>query len=100
MNTEEMRQHFEADGRPRRVSQPDGLCSFGLATCSLPRRPWVAAQQYSMRFVVSADNEIVLRADHLPMGMLRAMAEAANKWAENAELSHAAGDRDVASGKG
>ena len=57
--------------------------AFGPATCSLPRRPWIAAEQYGMRFLISDENEIVMRADRLPLGMLRAMAEAANQWAEN-----------------
>lgn len=38
-----------------------------------------------MRFIVSADNKIIVRADHLPVEMLRAMAQAANTWAENDE---------------
>ena len=50
------------------------------AVVRLPRRPWVASQQYSMRFILSQDNEIIIRADHLPIEVLRAMAEGANTW--------------------
>lgn len=53
----------------------------------LPRRPWVASEQYSMRCILSADNEILVRADHLPFEILRAMAEAANNWQHNTEVS-------------
>jgi len=46
---------------------------------SVPRLPWVAASQYGMHFVVSQDNEILWRADWMPMEMLRAMVRAANE---------------------
>ena len=32
-----------------------------------------------MRFILSADNEIIWRADWIPFDMLRAMVDAANK---------------------
>jgi len=44
----------------------------------LPCRPWVASEQYGMRFIVSAANEILWRADWMPMETLRVMAAAAN----------------------
>ena len=46
----------------------------------LPRMPWLASQQYNMRFVLSADNEILWRCDFVPMAMVEAMVEAANKF--------------------
>lgn len=57
---------------------------------SLPRQPWVASSQYGMKFILSLDNEILWRADWMPMEMLRAMVKAANEvQAENAELCEA-----------
>ena len=50
----------------------------------LPRMPWVASQQYSMRFILSQDNEILWRCDFVPMPILKAMVEAANKSGSNA----------------
>jgi frataxin-like iron-binding protein CyaY len=43
-----------------------------------PMRPWVASNQYGMHFILSQNNEIVMRADHIPMVVLKAMVEAAN----------------------
>ena len=48
---------------------------------SLPRGPWIASQQHSMRFMLSQDGEILWRCDWMPMPILKAMVEAANKQA-------------------
>ncbi len=56
----------------------DGSAPFGPANGSLPRGPWVASRQYSMKFILSADNEILWRCDWLPMKTLCAMVKAAN----------------------
>lgn len=45
----------------------------------IPRKPWVASVQYGMHFILSADNEIIIRADHLPYELLEHMAESVNK---------------------
>jgi hypothetical protein len=65
------------------------LCCDALVLLS--RRPWVASDQYGMRMILSQDNKIVIRADHLPLEMLRAMAQAANTWQENTQDQPAAG---------
>lgn len=49
----------------------------------LPRLPWVASNQYGMHFILSQDNEILMRADWMPMEILKAMADAAS-----AKLNH------------
>lgn len=49
---------------------------------ALPRRPWVASSQYGMRFILSADNEILIRADHLPYAVLKVMVDAVNDMEE------------------
>lgn len=60
------------------VSTPEGLAP---TTGSLPRGPWVASEQYGkLRFVLSQDNEIVLKCSHLPFGMVKEITEAANLW--------------------
>jgi hypothetical protein len=49
----------------------------------LPRGPWSASQQYgSLHFVLSKDNEIILKCSHLPFGMVKAITAAANVWME------------------
>lgn len=45
----------------------------------LPKRPWLASDQYGMHFILSANNEILWRADWIPMKILRAMVKAANE---------------------
>lgn len=43
--------------------------------------PLVASEQYgALRFVLNQRNEIVLKCSHLPIGMVKALAEAANKY--------------------
>jgi len=70
-------------GEPRRHG--DGAAHGSLPR--LPARPWVASQQYSMRFILSRDNEILWRCDFVPMPVLKAMVDAANAAMEaNAKL--------------
>ena len=48
---------------------------------SIPRRPWVLSQQYGNTFVLSQDNEIVLRSDvckQIGEETLRMIIEAVN----------------------
>ena len=45
----------------------------------LPPPPWSASNQYGMKFILSNDNRIILRADHLPMDVLKAMVRGANQ---------------------
>lgn len=47
------------------------------------RRPWVASSQYGMRFLLSADNQIILRDDKIPITLFRAMAKEANDFEPN-----------------
>lgn len=71
-----------------RQSEPAQAGSLD-AVVSLPRGPWVASCQYGMHFILSQDNEILWRCDWLPMPILKAMVEAANRQA-NAKLMDAA----------
>ena len=45
----------------------------------LPRGPWVASEQYGMKFILSQHNEILWRCDWIPWNVLKAMVDAANK---------------------
>lgn len=47
----------------------------------IPRKPWVLSNQYGMKFVLSQDNEIILRpsvCEKIPDWMLKHIVEAAN----------------------
>ncbi len=50
-------------------------------TSPLPKRPWVAAKQHGMQFILSKDNEILWRVDWIPWEILTDMVDAANKTA-------------------
>ena len=66
--------------------EDEGLVS---SAGSLPPAPWSASNQYGMHFILSDDNKIILRADHLPMEVLKAMAEGANQHFQRTPSSHA-----------
>lgn len=67
--------------RPETLNPPQTAAGQSLAPArgSLPRGPWLAANQYGMRFILSQDNEVIWRADWLPFETLRAMVKAANE---------------------
>ncbi len=65
---------------------PDANCpgrsapAHAPAHAPVPRRPWLVSSQYGMQFILSQDNEIIWRADWMPMDMLRVMVKAVNDF--------------------
>lgn len=76
-------------GGKENVKQPETIEAAERASgslkrmVSLPRGPWVASCQYGMHFILSQDNEILWRCDWLPMPILKAMVDAANRQANS-----------------
>jgi hypothetical protein len=72
---------------------PDGLAGQSLGAAhgsAIPRRPWLLSKQYSMTFVLSQDNEILMgdtACKYLGDDVLRHIIAAVNAYSPNVELS-------------
>jgi hypothetical protein len=79
------------------LESPDGLAgqSLGAAPGSeIPCRPWLLSKQYSMTFVLSQDNEILIgdtACKYLGDDVLRHIIAAVNAYSPNVESSATGG---------
>ena len=72
------------------------LCGENLVPESaIPRRPWLLSKQYSMTFVLSKDNEIIMgdtACKYLGDDVLRHIIAAVNAYSPNDPSSPTAGE--------
>lgn len=76
-----------APSQPSELARSVAGCSSSPSLCSaIPRRPWLLSKQYSMTFVLSQDNEIIMgdtACKYLGDDVLRHIIAAVNAYSPN-----------------